>query len=139
MKNRILLITHENVGQSLLKIAKHTFGYLPMPIKVIAVDYHESPETVIQDLKKIAENLSPDEDLLILTDMYGSTPCNIALALQQHPHLQVVSGLNLPMLIKILNYPNMPFHKLAQKAIQGGREGIVNCTREYRKLLKEMS
>lgn len=137
MKIKILLITHENIGSALLKTVKRTFGELPMPTRVIAVNYHDDPENVVKKLEPIAAETSQDEGTLILTDMYGSTPCNIALALRHHKHLHVVSGLNLPMLIKVLNYPGIPLHKLVQKAIQGGRDGVVSCTREYRKLTKE--
>ena len=71
--------------------------------------------------------------------MYGSTPCNVAMALHDYKHIHVISGLNLPMLIKVLNYPNMPLHKLVQKALQGGRDGVVSCTREFRKLHEDVT
>lgn len=134
MKIKILLITHENIGAALLKTVKRTFGELPIPTRVIAVNYQANPEDIVKRLEPIAAAANHDEGTLILTDMFGSTPCNIALALHHYKHLFVVSGLNLPMLIKVLNYPSIPLHKLAQKAIQGGRDGVINCTREYRKI-----
>ena len=137
MNNKILLITHENIGSALLRTAKRTYSNLPIPAKVIPVDYHSAPENVILKLEKIAEQMSPNDGLLILTDMFGSTPCNIALALQDYKHIHVVSGLNLPMLLKVMNYPGLALRKLVQKAIQGGKDGVVSCTREYRKICEE--
>jgi len=134
MKIKILLITHENIGAALLKTAKRTFGQLPLTTTVVAVQYNSDPKDVIEKLKLIVAETYSREGILILTDMYGSTPCNIALALREYKHIHVVSGLNLPMLVKVLNYAHLPLHKLVHKAIQGGRDGVVSCTREYRKL-----
>ena len=62
---------------------------------------------------------------MILTDLFGSTPYNIAKVLHQETNIRMVSGLNLPMLIKVMNYPNLSLDELAQKAIKGGREGVI--------------
>ncbi len=134
MKTKILLITHEKIGKALLNTVKRIFGKLPIPTRVVPVNYHSDPQEIVKKLQPIAAEASSDEGILILTDMYGSTPCNVALALRHYKHLHIISGLNLPMLIKILNYPHIPLYQLVQKAIQGGRHGIVSCTREYRKL-----
>ncbi|TPW17146.1 MAG: PTS system ascorbate-specific IIA component [Halothiobacillaceae bacterium] len=61
----------------------------------------------------------------MLTDIYGSTPSNIASALLTDTHMRAVAGLNLPMLIKVFNYPRLGIEALAQKAAEGGRDGIV--------------
>ncbi len=127
MSTQILLITHDHIGTSLLSAAKKTFGTLPMPIKIVAVNYHHNPEDIIIKLEPLTNS---NQSMLILTDMYGSTPCNIALALHKHKNIRVISGLNLPMLIKILNYSDLSLEELTEKAIQGGKEGVVNCTYE---------
>ena len=73
------------------------------------------------------EQLDQGDGVLILTDMYGSTPGNIACALGQNNRVAVVAGLNLPMLVRVLNYPQLDLHTLAEKAESGGRIGIVPC------------
>ena len=62
----------------------------------------------------------------VLTDMYGSTPSNIACRLTG-THTKVVAGINLPMLIRVLNYPRLTLTELAEKALSGGRDGIMYC------------
>lgn len=130
MTINILLITHENIGSAFLNAAKKTFGCLPIATKVFAVSYNIDPENLLPKIKQYTEKLEPENELLILTDLYGSTPCNIALGLQDQHHIQIISGLNLPMLLKVMNYPNLNLDELTKKAIDGGRNGVVDCTSE---------
>jgi PTS system ascorbate-specific IIA component len=67
--------------------------------------------------------------VLLLTDAYGSTPSNIAtcLAGEQPARVEVVAGINLPMLVRIFNYPQLALSAMAQNAVEGGRRGIVIC------------
>lgn len=130
MSVRVLLITHEDIGAALLKATKKTFGKLPIPAQVVAIKYNADPDNVSARLKKLAEKSDENDGFLILTDMYGSTPCNIALALKDYD-VQVISGLNLPMLIRVMNYPGLNLTELAEKALSGGKDGVVNCTNEH--------
>lgn len=133
MKVRILLITHESIGNELLKVTRNTYGTHDLPIEthVIGVDYKTTPENLIPELQKLVKELEANDGLLILTDLYGSTPCNIALTLERYQNVQIISGLNLPMLLKVMNYPALDLTHLAQKALCGGKEGVINCTREH--------
>ncbi len=130
MSVKVLLITHEDIGSALLKATRKTYGKLPIPAQVVAIKYNANPDDVAVRLKKLTDKTKDTEGFLILTDMYGSTPCNIALALRESP-IQVVSGLNLPMLIRVMNYPESDLEQLADKALTGGKDGVVNCTCEY--------
>jgi PTS system ascorbate-specific IIA component len=65
--------------------------------------------------------------VLILTDLYGSTPGNIAKNLLVDSGFKLVSGMNLPMLIRILNYPELDLEAMAEKAVSGGKDGILLC------------
>ena len=71
--------------------------------------------------------LDHGQGVLILTDIYGSTPSNIACALSTKENVRIISGINLPMLIRVLNYPNLELDELVLKAISGGQEGIMDC------------
>jgi mannose PTS system EIIA component len=128
MMVRILLITHENIGAELLKTVTQTFETLPIAIDVLPIYYGINRDTLLTQLQEITKNTA-GENLLILTDMYGSTPCNLALLLQDQANISIVSGLNLPMLIKVLNYPDLCLNELTQKALSGGKKGVVNCLR----------
>lgn len=129
MSVQLLLITHECIGAEFLKVTNNTYGTIPIPTEVIAVDYKTSPENLIPTLEAVAKKLAASDGILILTDLYGSTPCNIALTLERYHNVQVIAGLNLPMLLKVMNYPQLPLTLLAQKALCGGKDGVVNCTK----------
>lgn len=65
-----------------------------------------------------------------MTDLFGATPCNISQNLTHENELKIVSGLNLPMLLRTLNYAHLPLSELTQKAISGGIEGIKSCSHQ---------
>lgn len=127
MSIHIILITHDNVGESLLNTAKLTFGELPLPSTAISITHDADPEKVIQQIQSQLKEIKAPEGILILTDIYGSTPSNIAEALQDNHQTRLIAGLNLPMLIKIMNYPHLDLNQLAEKAVLGGRDGIIAC------------
>jgi PTS system ascorbate-specific IIA component len=65
--------------------------------------------------------------VLVLTDMYGSTPSNIASRLVRERGWRLIAGVNLPMLIRVLNYSGLGIHELISKALSGGHDGIMLC------------
>ena len=125
MTIQIVLITHGDVGQTMLKTVTHTLGELPLPTTVVPVSFDANPDELIEQLKHIAQQ--SDKHCLILTDLYGSTPCNIAQALNKAHNVRVISGLNIPMLIRVMNYAQLDLISLADKALSGGKEGVINC------------
>jgi PTS system ascorbate-specific IIA component len=72
--------------------------------------------------------LDQGDGVIVLTDMFGSTPSNIATALtRDNEHVTVIAGVNLPMLVRLMNYPRLSMAQLKDKALSGGREGIFSC------------
>ncbi|HEX5638048.1 MAG TPA: PTS fructose transporter subunit IIA, partial [Gammaproteobacteria bacterium] len=76
--------------------------------------------------------LDQGDGVLLLTDIFGGTPCNISqalhkLALDHGNKIRLVAGVNLPMLVRVLNYVDLDLNELARKAASGGRDGIVLC------------
>jgi PTS system mannose-specific IIA component len=120
----LLLVTHGNIGNSLHDAAITVIGSSPLRTKTLSVNINSKPEEMITDAISLVDKLDTGDGVLVLTDMYGSTPSNIACALREL-HVEVVAGLNLPMLIRILNYPNLSLHRLADKAVSGGKEGVM--------------
>ncbi len=121
----VLLLTHEAMGAALMGAARHVLGKLPLPVDVIEVDAGADPDCTLTAAAAQARGLDHGDGVLVLTDLYGATPCNVAqrlpaLGLNMH----CVSGLNLPMLLRVLNYPEQSLHELAQTAASGGRGGI---------------
>lgn len=126
----IIIITHEKVGEALLHAVKAALGeHLPLSSTVITVSSDANPEKITLALKKLIEETESLEGFLVLTDLFGSTPANIAANLQkmqQKDKIRVVAGLNLPMLIRVMNYPDLSLPLLAEKAISGGKDGVIN-------------
>lgn len=121
----ILLITHSGIGGALLNVASGTFGKLPLEVSQLSVSRDPDPEHLISQASCLVRKLDAGEGVLVLTDMFGSTPSNVAQGLLQRGFaISVVTGLNLPMLFRVLNYPHLPLSQLAKKALSGGKEGI---------------
>ena len=123
----LLLLTHETMGGALVKAARHVLGRLPLALDVMEIPASCcDPEITARDASRRAQALDDGDGVLVLTDLYGATPCNVA---HQLPKLGVrmhsVSGLNLPMLLRVLNYPEQSLDELAQTAVSGGRGGIL--------------
>lgn len=122
----VLLMTHESMGAALVSAARHVLGRLPLAVEVQEVAANADPDLMLRSAAANARELDRGDGVLVLSDLYGATPCNIA---QRLPDLGVrmhcVSGLNLPMLLRVLNYPEQSLDELAQTAASGGRGGIV--------------
>lgn len=121
----ILLITHENYGNVSLQTVKSILGVCPLETKSLSVPFDANPDAVYEEAKSAVKLLDNGEGVLILTDLYGSTPSNIAHRLIEEGRTVVVSGLNLSMLMRVLNYPNLSLEELVDKASRGGSEGVI--------------
>jgi len=130
MSTEIIIITQKHVGTALVKAAKNIYGKLPLPITAVAVNYRTNPDQLLTKLDKLLGKFPEEDDILVLTDLYGSTPSNIAnqLCKRCHHRTKLITGLNLPMLVKILNYPDLSLDKLAEKAVSGGQQGVFDCS-----------
>jgi PTS system ascorbate-specific IIA component len=121
----VLLMTHEAVGKALISAAQHVMPRLPLEVEAVEVPAHADPDVMRTLTAHHARELDHGDGVLVLADLYGATPCNIGLSLAElGVRLRCVSGLNLPMLLRVLNYAEKPLDELAQVAAHGGRGGI---------------
>ncbi len=126
----ILIIAHGSLGESLLHCANHVFGGHPPHVATMGVALHDEPTTILPQVKALVAELDQGDGVLILSDMYGATPCNVCCRLLEVGRVDVVAGVNLPMLVRVLNYRNEPLSVLVEKAISGGREGVIEVSKE---------
>jgi len=126
MSVAFLLVTHECIGNDMLKIASLILNDDLNNTACIEIPMDADIELMKQKIASTLDNLATDEGVLILTDIYGSTPCNIAAEFLDNKNRTLVSGLNLPMLIRIINYRSLPLDELENIAIQGGKHGITS-------------
>ena len=121
----LLLITHDKLGSKLLDTAAMILGNAPLNTMTIDVPGDSNPDTVYADASAACAALDQGDGVLVLTDLYGSTPSNIATRLLDGNKVLVVSGLNVPMLVRVLNYASCSLDELASKAESGARDGII--------------
>ena len=121
----ILLITHNGLGDSLVDCVRHVMGAVPPNLKTLSVLAGDDPQRKEEEGRALIAQLDTGDGVLLLADMFGATPCNIARRLHQPGHTEGVAGVNLPMLLRVVCYRDRPLTEVAQKALQGGRECIV--------------
>ena len=120
----ILLLTHPGVGSSLLHTATRILGETALPTRCLEVPAGSDVQAAVSTAAGLLDSLDDGDGVLILTDIYGATPSNIACALRSRGGISVVSGLNLPMLIRTFNYPGEQLACLVERAREGGARGI---------------
>lgn len=125
----ILLVTHGRIGKELISAAQHTFGCAPVRLEAFAVSSNQSAEHIEAALRERARRLDDGDGVLLLTDIYGATPANVAARLVVPGRVELVGGVNLPMLLRALNYRALPIQDLVNKALSGGLGGIVCAAR----------
>ena len=124
----LIVITHNQIGSSLLETATGMLGGCPIPVEIIPVSTGSNPEQLLQLARDRLKILDQGDGVIVLTDMYGSTPSNIATRLcGDSDRVTVIAGVNLPMLVRLLNYPNLNLEQLVDKAMSGGQDGILLC------------
>jgi len=130
MTTGLLIISHETIGAALVDTASVMLEMCPMALELLPVTPGCTTEPLYHKAMAAVRRLDRGSGVLVLTDMYGSTPSNVANLLAKEANVMVVAGLNLPMLIRVFNYPDLALAELAQKAMSGGRDGIFICERD---------
>ncbi len=122
----ILILTLGRVGDGLLEEASLIMGEQPKQVETFQANCDQSPEIILQDLKSVISGFTNVSGVLILADIYGATHVNAACQILKHNEVELVAGVNLPMLVKVLNYRNLELDQLVETAVAGGKTGIVS-------------
>ena len=123
VKVGILLVTHSDIGKQLLLTATSVFGKNPFQVELLSVDNYDQPNDVKELAEKYVKFLDNGAGVLVLTDIIGTTPSNIASSIN-HDKIKVVAGLNLSMILNVFNYPENSLDQLSIKALEGGIQGV---------------
>jgi len=124
MSVSLLIVTHGNIGQAILDTATEIICSSPIATQVINIDMNGDYDNLLNEVNATGEKLNTGDGILLLTDLFGATPSNLASAMTNR-NCVVVAGLNLPMLIRVMNYHNLPLYELSNKAVGGGKDGIL--------------
>jgi PTS system mannose-specific IIA component len=122
----ILIVSHGAFGESLIHSASHVLGRRPLYLRQLGVTVHDDPEAILPFAEELIRFLDQGAGVLVLTDIYGATPSNIASRLLRPGRVEGIAGVNLPMLIRALTYREQPLIAVRDKALAGAAEGVIS-------------
>ncbi|MCC6656880.1 MAG: PTS fructose transporter subunit IIA [Rhodocyclaceae bacterium] len=121
----IFLITHGSLGESLVQCACHVLNKRPPQIAQLGVSGQDDPLDALPLAREMMKLVDSGRGVLLLTDIFGATPSNIALKLLEPGRVEGVSGASLPMLLRALTYREKDMETLVTKTVAGGRDGVM--------------
>lgn len=124
MSTRILLIAHAPLASALRDCALHVFPDCASQVTVMDVPPYEDPEDTLRKAQALMGK-SSDQDTLVLTDVFGATPANVAQRWVQGGKSRLVAGVNMPMLLRVICYLHEDLETLTQRALFGGTQGVM--------------
>ncbi|WP_126447416.1 PTS sugar transporter subunit IIA [Sulfuricystis multivorans] len=125
----ILLITHDTLGEALLQCACHVLNKRPVQLLQLGVAAGDDPNDLLPLAKKMLKLVDSGDGVLILTDIYGASPANLAGKLLEPGHVEGIAGVNLPMLLRALSYRDKDMETLLKRTTGGGRDGVLDMLR----------
>ncbi|MDP1557935.1 MAG: PTS fructose transporter subunit IIA [Nitrosomonas sp.] len=126
----ILIIAHEHLGDGFIHCASHVMGEIPKRLLHLGVYIQDDTNVVVSKAREMVRQLDDGDGVLILSDIYGATPCNIASQLIISGKVECLSGINLPMLVRALTYRDQPLAVVVEKALSGGKDGVIHIQLE---------
>jgi PTS system ascorbate-specific IIA component len=122
----VLLLSHQGLGAPLLAAARRLMGALPLASESFEVDWDSDADATLPGASAALRKVDSGDGVLILVDLYGATPARLAERLSRlGTPAHRVSGLSLPMLLRVQNYPDQDLDELARTAAAGARNGVV--------------
>jgi mannose PTS system EIIA component len=126
----ILIVTHGEIGTSLLESASQILGSRPPQVATLSVWRHDDPDDLVLRARELMEGIDAGDGVLILTDIFGATPGNVVSKLLRDGRVEGVSGVSLPMLLRVVTGRNgsarLSVGEAVQRALSGGAEGLVH-------------
>jgi PTS system ascorbate-specific IIA component len=122
----VLIIAHDSLGESLARAVTHVLGTRPSQFEVLSVAATDDPLLLLPVARDQVARLDTGEGVLIFSDIYGATPCNLAVKLLQRDRVEGIAGVNLPMLVRAFTYRTRGMKTLLAKAVSGGCEGVLH-------------
>ncbi|HEX5801409.1 MAG TPA: PTS fructose transporter subunit IIA [Azospira sp.] len=127
----ILLITHGTFGEALVQNVCHVLNKRPPLIAQLGVAAQDDPLDLLPMARLLLSEVDGGKGVLVMTDIFGATPANLALKLLEPGRVEGVAGVSLPMLLRALTYREKGMETMITKAISGGRDGVMNMLRDH--------
>jgi PTS system ascorbate-specific IIA component len=122
----ILLITHGSYGEALLQNACHVLNKRPPLLNQLGVSAQDDPLDLLPLARQMLQLVDGGNGILVLTDVFGASPGNLALKLLEPGRVEGLTGVNLPMVLRALTYRDKDLQSTLIRARDGGRDGILN-------------
>ena len=120
-----LIVSHGAFGESLIHCASHVLGKRPLYVRQVGVTVHDDPEELLPVAQDLVRYVDQGQGVLVLTDICGATPSNLATRLLVPGKVEGIAGVSLPMLVRALTYRDQALDAVIAKALSGGTEGVV--------------
>lgn len=121
----ILLVTHANLGNSLIETVEFISGKKEDNLSAVSINILDDPESLRKKIKKAISDVKTDKGVIILTDMFGGTPSNLSYSFLEEGKIEVISGVNIPILLKAVNSRSkMNMETLTSVLVEHGKKSI---------------
>jgi mannose PTS system EIIA component len=122
----VLIVAHAPLADSLVGAVSHVLGTRPPQFAALPVAPDDDPLLLLPKAREAIAALDTGEGVVILADLYGATPCNLAMKLMKPGHVELIAGVSLPMLVRTFTYRTRGLETLVTKAVSGGCEGVIH-------------
>ena len=121
----ILIVTHQRLGEALIEAAQFVLGFHPENVSAVSIDLNEPAEVLREKIKSGIKSVKSDNGVLILTDMFGGSPSNLSYSFLEEGRVEVLSGVNLPILLKAIRArQDMSLSDLTREVEAFGKKSI---------------
>jgi PTS system ascorbate-specific IIA component len=122
----ILIVAHDSLGDSLVRAVTHVLGTRPPQFEVLSVSATDDPLRLLPAAREQIARLDSGDGVLVFSDIYGATPCNLACKLLRPGRVEGIAGVSLPMLVRAVTYRGKDMETMIRKAVSGGRDGVLH-------------
>ncbi len=126
----VMVVSHEPLGTALIHCTRHIYGRLPVQLAALDVIPDEDPDHAYLAAIELLARINDGSGVVVLTDLFGATPSRIAARLAQPHKVVVLAGVNLPMLVKVLNNRRMPVEELVDTLLSSAQGAILQIKPE---------
>jgi PTS system ascorbate-specific IIA component len=126
----VLIVTHGEIGTALLESARQILAVDVPQVATLSVWRQDDPDDLVLRARELLDGIDGGDGVLVLTDIFGATPGNVVSRLLQDGHVEGVSGVSLPMLLRVLTRRNGSLPAAVQRAHSGGAEGVVHMNQD---------
>ena len=122
----VLIVTHGEIGTALLHSASQILGEAPRQVATLSVWRQDDPDDLTLRAQELITGIDDGDGVLVLTDIFGATPGNVVSRLLQDGRIEGVSGISLPMLLRVVTGRDGSLSGAVKRAMSGGADGVVH-------------